>query len=1394
MFLSKIVSAAANTLKSFFGGSTSSKAMTVVAPKQASAPAAMSKIPALSVAPIANWGESAASLAARTSAWKTSAAKATQDQYFVDLQKWQMEEDARKRRVAMEGKLSTAVDKNVQQLRIGAVAPQDLKIGTVKQQDLKLAPNTHEGFSTQAEKESFDRWFSQQTPEKQAQVTEYNRVKNEYRTKATKLVEQYRSANKTNNFWSWFTGGWSSDEDTRKFAESNLKSLSDSQVKRYETKLDEFLKWQAANKAILEKSKVSSEEEYQQALAVFNKQDEMIADLNYTKASMEGMAEAYGTKASEASATPIGQLLKWTGDVGQALNANPIFKYTLGSGDENAPSLVTLPGRVVNWVGNLIDSKGQKNYRDGTVTNGLPSNKNAWQATYDQRNWNVTNRKQFSESEFQTWYQRQNKSQWKDYIDAGKGDKVEKYYRDMYRGGLEQSGNVNDVIDFFGDPIALIPGGKIASSLKGASAIGKSTKIGAWIDKGLTKLSESKAVQWLGKEYKTPEILRSDAIRAAEEAIRNKQMSLLPKIKAYSDTLRAGGKALDASILEDLSKLSDSEVQMFQRIVNGKAAARDRIANWTPTAKFKHPTIVKIEELAKRWTDFTEEMKLADNVTNTRFGRGKTIYVPSTSWLPRDTENFLSRYEFKKFQKHRNRTAEQFQTSIMDRYFVSEIDNAHASSETGRLSRAAREKQRLLGDYQATVDAERAKITALDRKNGGVLRWFGAQHNGVAPNLRPSFGHSVLNSTRRIASLPLRAWKHAALARPGWTVNNVLYNIPASVLSSGPGALLETAKMISPAYRRKAFDESRKVFGSQIGRELPVVGKTPVGRTLSRWYKFNTTLEDVSRVSAGRAALRKGMNEEQALGRVNKYMFDYTTKNWERPLKIIMPFWSWNKSVTKAAIQMPFDRPHAAIAYNRFDASQRQQFESDWKTVADGLRANGYTDAEIATMKEGYAKKYAGKVKFGGKYYNTPFNAFSEDGVGNFGMNPYLVAGAESASSTDRWGRKLSGGEADFSARVANQFPQFALGKKAYDAWLVSTGRSTPTKRWIGASGSEGYGLTKERQGYDLSKPNYDKYMDPRTGLVDSGLAFLGKPSGVEFDTAGLIENKKLQKMTDEYFALDTKNMEFPAAEAARQAIFDKYGVTADQFYKGILSKYDSEQTKGIKLQKEDAAAKNKSLFDEYSKQPEGTRGAWAVTKLRQLVSEGYFDKNPFLKSFDWVTPTTVAKADKKIAYDTAVRTGDWGAWRAKYGDSRKVSAKKLAYQQAVSSGDWSSYHAKYGYKTSSKFQYAGKYFTSQESMDKYKSGEFWRKYFEADSVTRKQLLADNPEFNTRSGWSTAQWNEQKSKDKKARIAKARSWGAFAGIMDAKTFAALAKSTEYTTRRTAGRTKRLTWG
>lgn len=219
---------------------------------------------------------------------------------------------------------------------------------------------------------------------------------------------------------------------------------------------------------------------------------------------------------------------------------------------------------------------------------------------------------------------------------------------------------------------------------------------------------------------------------------------------------------------------------------------------------------------------------------------------------------------------------------------------------------------------------------------------------------------------------------------------------------------------------------------------------------------------------------------------------------------------------------------------------------------------------------------------------------------------------------------------------------------------------------------------------------------------------------------------------------------------------------------------------------KEDAAAANKALFDEYGAQPEGTRNMYAVKKLRQLNAEGYFNDNPFKKSFDWVSPNSVAKADRQETYLEAKKTGDWSKWRNKYGDTRSQKArdyekaastgdwsewetkygrteKARDRDRAVASGDWSEYSRKYGVsKKATPYQYEGKFFKSAESMERYKEGKFWEGYAAASKEDRRKLLEDNPKYNRRKDWTDEQWNVWKTEKKKSEKEKARTVAGFA--------------------------------
>jgi hypothetical protein len=291
----------------------------------------------------------------------------------------------------------------------------------------------------------------------------------------------------------------------------------------------------------------------------------------------------------------------------------------------------------------------------------------------------------------------------------------------------------------------------------------------------------------------------------------------------------------------------------------------------------------------------------------------------------------------------------------------------------------------------------------------------------------------------------------------------------------------------------------------------------------------------------------------------------------------------------------------------------------------------------------------------------------------------------------------------------------------------------------------------------------------------------------MKFDTDALVNSNKLEKLKSEYFATDWKSMPFAEQEKKRDALFTKFGMSADEFYDGELAKYDTENTKKIKQMKTDAFNKTKALFDEYGKQPVGTRSVWAANKLRELVDSGYFASNPFLKGFDWQTPSTISSAYKKMAYDEAQATGKWTQYNAKYGTAS--SQKSLDYSEAKRTGNWSDYTAKYGSKYAisdqSKFwaayaieidpvkrrqllrdnpQYAK---TPPKSEAQIAASMFWAQYAAADKADRRDLMKDNPQFNTRGSWTDAMWDKWRT-DQTAEIkCKAGTLPGFTSLLNA---------------------------
>lgn len=1231
---------------------------------------------------------------------------------------------------------------------------------------------------------------------------EYDEAYRSAYDEALKEYDQQRKGDKKGLSKLWDKVSFGQDRrdlGAREYAEKRAGEVATKNVGDYDNQLNGFLAEQAKKKAAIENSKFKTKAEFDKAVSDYTTWESAnISNLEKARARTTAQLEAFGKAAEKPLSSAASKAVSWATKVPET---NRLFKYTLGGGSEGMPSIVTAPSRAVNWLGNLNTKDRTINQYGGTSTNRAQSGKTAWQASFNQRNFNirpVVDKPYDKDAAFEklkkgdTNGSIQQTTLWQNFKRAKSDKEKEEIAKKFWDEQNRAARNQNSAQEFVADPLFMVKGVTGASKALGwtgkAAKAGRASKATGWAFKAADAAADvkktignTKAFKWLGAEAKSPEEQLSDAIASAKNTQRGAIEALQARVASIDKKLTNG--KIDLSVFDDFKTLTDSEAKMLQRMVDGKMVVRDRLMLM---GRNNAPTRAKLEGIAKKWQDFAEKMRLADDVKNTRFGQGKKTYSPRTAWLTRQGKE-LDEYNFKLRKRSKGtQNADDFRQGAIDRYFKSSIDEVGGK----KASRLVAERKALLSDYDTKMTTSRADVEkAFDKTQ------------------------SWTSKARRVAGTPTRIWKKSVLKyRPAWTVNNVLYNTQAGVLASGAGSLGEQAKMLNPRYWRKAMDESRSTFGGNIGKEIGKKGKLD---------KFYNNVEDWSRVAAGRAAMKKGLTAEQATKRVNKYLFDYTTKNWERPIKAVVPFWQFQKNVAKAAVTMPADRPLAAAAYNRLDRYQQSQYEKDFNSVVPKLTELGYSTEEIEAMRAENAKYFKGRLKVGGKYWTTPFNAMSEKGLSNIGINPYLAAAGETAEAVDSFGTKIKGKKAGWRERLVSKFPQADLalqGKRAYD---IQTGKAKPKAGWIGEKGHEGYGLSKERQGYDKNATNYDSRMDLRRKLGDNALALLGKPRDLTFNKDDLIRRKTLQKAKDEYFKTDWDAIEDYNERTKKQTdLLKKFGLTPDEFFKSELAKNDSPNTKQIKVTKEEARKKNTELFAEYAKQPYGTRSSWAAGKLKELNAAGYFDKNPFLKSFDWLNPETIAKANTSAAkrkdYEYAMKTGDWSRWRAKYGvKSQKAkdymaakssgdwtgytgrygkTAKAQARDKAVSSGDWSAYEQAYGTsKKTTPYQHSGKYFKSAESMKKYVDGEFWRKFATADKADKKRLLAENPEYDTRKDWTADQWLKWRAEDKRELNKRARAWGSFGDLIDINKAANNKKAAPVLAKKQNKRMRKIVW-
>jgi hypothetical protein len=735
---------------------------------------------------------------------------------------------------------------------------------------------------------------------------------------------------------------------------------------------------------------------------------------------------------------------------------------------------------------------------------------------------------------------------------------------------------------------------------------------------------------------------------------------------------------------------------------------------------------------------------VADSISSTRF---KGRYIPAS--FTGNTKQ--SRYDFKRFRKNTQHTYTP-RTLAQNMY-----DRAVNSKYTEKLFGDYRKAEKsLIKDTQVHTDVTRLKQHYTDElgKNIGVnpagksgKKYFNQLFGKVGENRGVMRGvirdlklqqadkiardanvekyKAILQTqkrVKRITGLPNNVWKAAVtVATPAWYVNNAVTNEITGVAAGGLGFLAEQAKHFNPfgkMSRKVANETLPKGVGSNIAEGL---GLHSVAR-------MGSAIENAGRIPLFKAMKKQGLTDDEALKVVNNHLFDYKTKNWDRPVKAVLPFWLWSKSLAKLGLTMPLHNPRGASGFNHLNRKLEQDFNaapSDQTSYIDQS-----TGQEVQVDRK---DKLKGKLKIGDKkWLDTGWLPFTPDRAAQFGINPYIAASGELLSGENKFGDVTT-------------LSKTLTDRTTATRWLASIGAMPGVKKWFSESG---YG--KMKQGSDPSQSNYDKYLDPNIQQGKNAKAFFGIPGVTTYDPAVNTFRNSMTSFNKEFFAVDwdkAKSEDYNKAMADQKAMAAKYGLTWDQVNQD-WSKFDTLTTQNTKKLK-DAAYTDQSKFwsDWFPLKGQTNKRNEVVRKYytEQTAKANPYAKFPVFRGDDGLAKTKDDKllSPATIKDTTAVNVG--GKWFKSQASADKYWAGQAKRKNVV--------------------QLGGKFFKNQANADAYAAGQakkdFWTKYYATnDKKLRAQMLVDNPQFNTnkfttptdQAGWDSLKRTIKLNKQNKLRL------------------------------------------
>ena len=1182
-------------------------------------------------------------------------------------------------------------------------------------------------------------------------------TRDDYRKRTERLLAQMNNSKKG------FLGSFQAQLNARKFAQQQQAALQNN-IKKYEAqyktvvstkaKKESHLNWLANNGDQAEYERYYNETQNWLRVAA--------RDLEYRRGATMGMADAYGAGMNKPLSGALGSAANVFDNVKRS--TGDVLKETM----KKIGQVVEVPNRAFVATAAKFGSPINKNDGSQLKVNGGSSWLDLYKQSENARGLNrknivVASKDKYLKELYNKLQVKKNGGKSYEQWYGGKKGQLDRYYESQ----KANAKNGDAVVNFLADPAMAIPASKIAKlpglAGKGIKAAGAKTGVNPWISK-LAETKVGKGVQWLGKEYKTPAQLFAEKAAPKWANVKNQADSIKRSFKVFKENqtrmAKVGKEAREVGT-QQYYKLfknkSENVIYLAQQLLRHKELGRPlpkggfkvdvggrlnrRTIDFGKMTKQEYREAIQLrDELGKLGGElYTKERGLGEQMKRWYKSRGmynaetakglrykaQKGYIAEKSYGGNKAPDEPPDFGIPFLKQQRKRTLQdpkRLSKSLSNRiYQHNRWINQYVN--TPKFLNAMKGKSEKLGktidDVKLEREASVPSLTNVVKATAKGREWWGK----MTPAQKTKYVASAAKGD--LLGLPTNIWKAGVLAlRPAWYVNNKAYNTFAGLQAGGSRYLLESAKMLKPGAKR--LQEARRANPEVVSQIGPYSGG-------GKLYKAASAIEDHDRLAAFKAV--KGnhpdWSDARALKEVDKWLLNYKTKNWERPLKTLMPFWAWTKGVTKANVRLQFEKPIAAKALNENNKNNERE-------------ANKIPEERRGAYKD---RQYIGKDKDGNpKFMSTPFNPFNQS---NFSVNPWLDAVGQMGSQKDFYGNPLE--QKDWAQNLIDKFPQSALAKQ-----LTAVMRGDKMNiKYFGHKGKDA-AMTKERQGYDKSKPNYQSKLDPSHKHAQNWLAYMGMPRTTTFDKKRYEREERLTKLNDEFFSTDWDKKfgkdQYNEKVAAQQALAKKYGFDLEKdLYKGLWSKNDTDLTKDLKRQKEEARNYLADFWKEYHALPQdGNRNVWVKNKMKEVERSGILGKNAFIYDGlpNWFTPSSrdravskefwnryfasdtatrrkllaenpqyqKAPSAKKIAYDKAKASGNWTDYTRRFG-GKTTSAKALAYQHASRTGDWSAYRKTYG---------------DSPNYDKAKVEKalFWKQYYEADKETRKSLMAANPQYN----------------------------------------------------------------